>query len=109
MPFGLHGTAATFQHLMDALLAPDEGFTLAYLDNIIMFSKTWEDHLAHLADGLQLLKDAELKINPQKSKLAFPKLEYLGYIVGHGHLKPQPSKAAAFQGASQPQTKKQLH
>lgn len=40
MPFGLHGASATFQRLVDTILSPCEGFTLAYLDGIVVYSKT---------------------------------------------------------------------
>lgn len=48
MPFGLHVAAATFQWLVDTVLCPHEGFTPAYLDNIFIYSWTWEDHLNHI-------------------------------------------------------------
>lgn len=48
MPFGLHGTAATFQHLMDRVLQPVAGFAVAYIDDTTVFSNSWEAHLCHL-------------------------------------------------------------
>lgn len=42
MPIGLHGTAATFQRLVDTILGPCEGYTLTYLDDILVFSPTWD-------------------------------------------------------------------
>ncbi|XP_075771602.1 uncharacterized protein LOC142823854 [Pelodiscus sinensis] len=48
MPFGLHGAAATFQRVMDRVLAPYAEFTAAYIDDIVIYSRTWEEHLGHL-------------------------------------------------------------
>lgn len=88
MALGLHKATTTFQHLVDSLLALWEEFTLAYLHDIIISSKIWADHLEHLDDVFWLLRNVRLKLDPKKSKLGFQELEYLGYVVGHGHLKP---------------------
>lgn len=47
MPFGLHGAAATLQRLMDNVLQPVAAFALPYINDIIVFSQTWGDHLAY--------------------------------------------------------------
>lgn len=86
MPFGFHGAPATFQRLVKTLLGDCTTFFLAYLDDIIIFSPTWEQHLHHLQTVLHCLQQASLHINPTKSKLAFDKLPYLGYLLGLGVL-----------------------
>lgn len=48
MPFGLHGAAITSQCLVDTMLSPCESYTLTDLDDIVIYSKTWEEHLQHL-------------------------------------------------------------
>ena len=55
MPFGLKGAPSTFQRLMDRILEPCREFSKAYSDDIIIFSVTWEEHLHHLKDVLQIL------------------------------------------------------
>lgn len=67
MPLWLHGAAATFQCLIDTALGTGEGYTLAYLDDIIIYSKTWKEHIAHLRQVFHYLQEAGLKINPKKS------------------------------------------
>ena len=52
MPFGLKGAPATFQRLMDRVIAGLDGFVSAYLDDVIIFSDTFEDHLNHLQQVL---------------------------------------------------------
>lgn len=95
MPFGLHGVAATFQRLVDTVLGPCEGFTLAYLDDIIVYSKSWDEHLEHLNQVFHQLQRSGLKVNPKKSKLGVQELDNLGYTVGGGRLKPQQRKINA--------------
>lgn len=60
MPFRLHGAAATIQHLVDTILGSCEGYNLAYLDNIILYSKTWEEHMHRLRQVYHHLQEAEL-------------------------------------------------
>lgn len=52
MPFGLHGAAATFQRLMDEVLEPITQYAAAYIDDIIVFSLPWEEHVQHLENVL---------------------------------------------------------
>lgn len=109
MPFGLHGAPATFQRLIDTVLADCATFSLAYLEDIIIFSPMWEQHLQHLWAVLDQLQEAGLRINPRNSKLAFGKLHYLGYLVNYGLLQPQENKVKAIQDVPQPLTKLQNH
>ena len=60
MPFGLQGASATFQRMMDHLIQGLEGFTAAYLDNLVIYSSTWEEHLQHLQKVFSRLKEAGL-------------------------------------------------
>lgn len=108
MPFELHGAAVTFQRLVDTVLRPCEGFTLVNLDKIGIDSWTWVEHLTHLRQVFELLYAAGLRVNPRKSKLVFQEIEYLGYLVGKGQLRPQANKVDAILKAAQPKTKKQL-
>lgn len=105
MPFGLHAAAATFQRLVDTILQPCKGFILAYLDNIIIYSRTWTEHLVYLQQVFEWLHVAGIRINLWKSKLGFQELKYLGYTVGQGQLMPQRTKVEAILNAARPQTK----
>ena len=67
MPFGLVGAPATFQRLMNKVLEPViNKFVFCYLDDIIVFSETFEEHLKHLQIVFELLKEAGLKIKQKK-------------------------------------------
>ncbi|KAL1276145.1 hypothetical protein QQF64_035768 [Cirrhinus molitorella] len=65
LPFGLHGAPATFQHLMDILLRPHQAYAAAYLDDVVIQSEAWEEHLDHLRRVLTELRKAGLTANPQ--------------------------------------------
>ncbi|KAK7913399.1 hypothetical protein WMY93_013610 [Mugilogobius chulae] len=78
LPFGLHGAPATFQRLMDQVLCGHSEYACAYLDDIVVFSTTWEDHMEHLANILNALQAAGLTINPAKCSLAQTETQYLG-------------------------------
>ncbi len=70
LPFGLHGAPATFQRLMDILLRPHQQYAAAYLDDVVIHSERWEDHLGRLRRVLMELRRAGLTANPRKCHLA---------------------------------------
>ena len=94
-PFGLAQAAAYFQNLMNRVLNGLH-FTLAYLDDVIIFSETEEQHLKHIQIVLTRLEQANLKLN--KSKCTFFKKElcYLGHILTTGEVKLQTEKLKAI-------------
>ncbi|XP_069089507.1 uncharacterized protein [Pleurodeles waltl] len=105
LPFGLHGAPATFQRLMDQLLRPFHDFTAAYLDDIVIFSSTWSDHLLHLGEVFSAVAAAGLTANPKKCVLGQTQIAYLGYVIGKGMLRPQQDKVATIRQIPLPTTK----
>jgi len=108
MPFGLQGAPATFQRLMDKVVRGMEQFTAAYLDDLIIYSESWEDHLNHISQVLQRLREAGLTVKAKKCQLGMRECIYLGHVVGNGTVKPEPGKIEAVQRFPVPQTKKQV-
>ena len=108
MPFGLHGAPATFQRCMDSILGGLPG-VLAYLDDIVVFSTSWEDHLAHLAQVLARLRDAGLTVKPKKCCLAMVQTTFLGHLIGEGQVRPDPAKIEVVASWPEPKCKKQVH
>ncbi|XP_077564545.1 LOW QUALITY PROTEIN: uncharacterized protein LOC144180009 [Haemaphysalis longicornis] len=108
MPFGLRNAAATFQRMMNTLLAKHRSYATAYLDDIAVFSSSWEEHLRHVDTILGLLTDARLKASVEKCQVAQGHIKYLGHVVGSGTHGPDPEKLAAIRGLVQPKTKKEL-
>ena len=66
MPFGLCGAPATFQRMMDELLRGTEEYAMAYLDDLVIYSCSWENHLQHLRSILDKLQEAGLTAKPMK-------------------------------------------
>ncbi|XP_069502965.1 uncharacterized protein [Ambystoma mexicanum] len=108
LPFGLHGAPATFQRLMNHLIKGHEGYVGAYLDDIIVYSKTWQEHMIHLRKLLVTLKEAGLHVNPKKTHIAEFHTKYLGYYVGQGIIRPQEEKVKAIKELKFPENPKQI-
>ncbi|GFW82954.1 retrovirus-related Pol polyprotein from transposon 297 [Trichonephila clavipes] len=95
MPFGLCNAPATFERMMDNLLRHFKWtMCLCYLDDIIVFSETFEDHLIRLRLVLKCLQEAGLKLNSKKC-LLLPKVKILGHLVSSNGVRPDPDKIKA--------------
>ena len=108
MPFGLQGAPATFQRLMDKVVQGLEPFSAVYLDDLVIFSKTWEEHLQHVREVLQRLRSAGLTAKAKKCQFGMAQCVYLGHIVGSGLVRPDPVKIQAVKEFPVPHTKKQV-
>lgn len=108
LPFGLHGAPATFQRLMDQVLCDVTDFAATYLDDIVIYSTTWEEHLKHLHAVLDHLHAAGPTVNPSKCVFAAIETEYLGHIIRNGVIQLQVSKIQAIESCPLPQTRKQI-
>ena len=93
MPFGLSGAPATFQSLMMKVLKRVTWkYALCYVDDVIIFSRTFDEHLSHIREILSRLRQAGLKLSPKKCKFAQKKLHYLGHILSKNGIEPDPGK-----------------
>ena len=108
MPFGLQGAPATFQRMMDVILQETHDFAAAYLDDVVIHSRTWEDHLRHVSDILQRLQDAGLTVKPRKCQFAMSRCAYLGHIVEGCEVRPEDVKVQAVRDFPIPTSKKQV-
>ena len=105
VPFGLCNAPATFSRLMDRVLAGLHWETcLFYLDDIIVFSSTWEEHLAQLREVFERLRHAKLKLGAAKCTFAAKEVSYLGHRVTEEGLLPDPSLLAAIRDIPPPKT-----
>ncbi|KAH7460174.1 Transposon Tf2-6 polyprotein [Fusarium oxysporum f. sp. matthiolae] len=93
MPFGLTGAPATFQrYINDALREHLDIFCTAYLDDILIYSRTREEHIEHLKLVLQRLRSAGLFANPSKCEFLVKETKFLGLIVGQEGIRMDPAK-----------------
>lgn len=93
MCFGLVGASATMQRLMDSLFTADyDNKVFCYIDDIIICTSDFDEHLRLLKAVFEKLKAANLTINMKKSLFLRPELKYLGYVVDRYGLRTDPSK-----------------
>eukprot|EP00731_Ephydatia_muelleri_P034653 Em0070g9a len=101
MPFGLQGAPSTFQKMMDSLLVGMQDFATAYLDDLVIFSRSWPEHMLLL----QKLREADLTVKQKKCQLAMSRCSYLGHVVGEGLVRPEHSKVDSVKQFQVPTTK----
>ena len=108
MPFGLNGAPATFQRLMNEVVRDMEKFAHAYLDDLVVFSDSWTEHLDHLETILEKLREFGLTAKMAKCQWAMAECTYLGHVVGGGYVKPEINKLEAVENFPVPKTKKEV-
>ena len=93
MPFGLCNAPATFQRLMQVVLAGLEwDCCFVYIDDILVASKSFEEHLHHLQLVFDRLRKADLSLKPTKCLFLCEEMPYLGYVISKHGIRPDPSK-----------------
>jgi len=104
LPFGLTNAPATFQRLMNDLFAADayDRYMISYLDDILIFSNTEEEHIEHVTKVLSILAEAKLFIMPSKCTWAVTKVEFCGHVISRQGIEIAPSKIQAVQERATP-------
>ena len=105
--FRLAQAPAYFQELMTRILK-DFDLAIAYLDNIIIFSRTKEEHLSHIRKVFEKLQLAKLPLKLSKCHFFSMEIHYLGHILSTKGICPLPSKTQAIQKMHPPTTPKQV-
>lgn len=109
MPFGLCNSGATLCRLVDRIIGCDmEPNVFVYLDDIIVATETFEHHIELLGKIASRIKEAGLTVSPEKSKFCAKQLCYLGYIVDHLGIRPDPQKVAAMSGYPTPKNVREV-
>lgn len=114
MPFGLMNASATLQRMMQKLLTglnPSNGPDLVsvYVDDVLIFLETLEEHIHHLQLVLDKLNGAWFKPKPTKCSFIQEELDYLGHVITTKGLSPNPARIDAVQAFPVPSDVKELH
>ena len=105
VPFRLAQAPAYFQELMTGILK-DFPFAIAYLDDIIIFSKMPQEQLSHISMVFEKLKSANLSMKKSKHSFFSKEIQYLGHILSATGIRPLPSKTHTIQNMKPPATPK---
>ena len=94
---GLTNAPSTFQSLMNSIFKLFLGkFVLVFFYDILVYRNSWEEHVQHVDNVLQLLKEQQLYAKHWKSLFGVKEVEYLGHIASHKGVKVYPSKIKAM-------------
>ena len=109
MPFGLCNAPATFERLMEQVLAGlPTTVALLYLDDILVPGRTFRPQMDNLQMVFRRLREANLKLNPRKCNLFQKEVKYLGHVVSAKGVSPDPEKVEAIQAWPRPMSSKDL-
>ena len=108
MPFGLANAPAIFQRVMERALVDCYMYAAPYIDDVLVFSKTVEEHKEHLGAVVRALGEAGLTIRKSKCVFGRRSVEYLGHRIGSGYLAVPEHRVTAMRDYIRPHTKRQL-
>ncbi len=108
--YGLKNATAHFQRIMDHHIRKSglQHCAMAFVDDILVYSQTAEEHAEHLARVFEMLRSIGLKLHPDKTVLAAHTVEFLGHMVSADGLRPMDAKIAAIQALTQPTNRTEL-
>jgi hypothetical protein len=107
LPFGLTGAPSTFQRTMDFILM-DTPHSMVYIDDVIVFSENFGQHLIDLENVFKRIRQANLKLKPQKCTWGKPEVKFLGHVISRNGIKPDPENTEKVQSFPIPKTVKHI-
>ncbi|GFT23169.1 retrovirus-related Pol polyprotein from transposon opus [Trichonephila clavipes] len=108
MPFGLSGAAPNFQKAIEIILKPVGRFVMDYMDDVIITSTSFNEHLDNLNQLFTMLRDAGLTLGKEKCHFARGKLKYLGLIISKEGIETDKSKVRAIAEMKPPKNNKEV-
>ena len=106
MPFGLANTPGVFQQLMSVVLAGLKNFSMAYLDDILVFLSSASEHPQHLQAVFKRLQSHGLKVKLPKCQFMNEETSYLGFVINKNGIKPDSHKIDKTRSIPNPKTGK---
>ena len=107
IPFGLKNAVSHYQRVMSSLIGEGTdhaGYVCNLLDDVLIFSETFEEHLQHVDAVLTVMENAKVFLNLSKCTFGFSELKWMGHILGRGERKPSPEKVKDVQDYPEPET-----
>ena len=101
---GLKNSPPSFQRVMADILTPCRQFTLVYIDDIVVFSRSFEEHLDHLQQLLSILSKYNFQLNPPKCRLFHQKIDYLSHIISESGYQPNNERIQSIMNLREPST-----
>ena len=107
MPFGLKNAGQTFQRMMDEILS-DLDYLFVYMDDVLVASRSMEEHLEHFRELFRRLTAHDLVVSPAKCQFGKTQIEFLGHTVTKDGIQPLPEKVAAINAYPVPSSMDEL-
>ena len=109
MPFGLCNSSSTFQRIMErALKGLNWKTCLIYIDDIIVYANSFEEHMERVREVLIRIIEAKLKLKPEKCQLLCEEVEFLGHVLNKDGVKPNPKNVEKLLKIERPKNQKQV-
>ena len=108
MPLGVRNAPAVFQELMTKLFRNHKAYCSPYMDDLIVYSSSWKEHVGHVREVLSILRTACLTANPAKCHWGGMQMEFLGHMVGEGLMAIPQHRVQALAKYTKPTSKKGL-
>ena len=108
VPFGIKFASPLCNRVMSSVLTGCENFACSFVDDIVVYSDNYDEHLSHLNTVLQKISDAGLTVKAKKCKFAENQVKFLGFVVGNGTVETDPAKVESIVNFPKPVTKREV-
>mmetsp|Transcript_71211 Transcript_71211/g.148592 ORF Transcript_71211/g.148592 Transcript_71211/m.148592 type:complete len:951 (+) Transcript_71211:1853-4705(+) len=108
LPFGLSNAPSAFSRMVGNILKPCRDFAIAFIDDVLIHSRTLEDHIKHVSRVLSLLEENSLRTKPSKCEFFVQETTFLGHLISSEGVAPDPKKTDAIEQWPSPRDQHQL-
>lgn len=104
MPMGMTNSPSSFQRLMREVIQPSmDSFALVYIDDVLVFSKTRDEHVEHVRKVMEQFRRHQLYLKPSKCVLGLKEISFVGHLVGNGERRIDPNRILEIERIPEPQ------